>query len=74
MTENLMSNGFACGDGWFLLLWELSEQIERYCQQYPEAAELMAVQVKQKFGELRFYRRPRIPAVELLIEAARLRP
>lgn len=73
VTENLMSYGFACGNGWFSLLWELSEQIELYCQQHPEAAGLIAVQVKQKFGELRFYTRPKIPAVELLIEAARLR-
>lgn len=72
-TQNSMCYGFQCGDGWFDLIWQLSEQIETYCQQHPEAAELMAVQVKEKFGELRFYTQPKIWDVEYLIEAARLR-
>lgn len=31
-TENLMGSGFCCGDGWFELIWQLSEQIEAYGQ------------------------------------------
>lgn len=68
-----MCYGFSCSDGWFDLIWQLSEQIEVYCQTHSEAAELIAVQVKQKFGELRFYARPKIGKVESLIEQARLR-
>lgn len=70
--QNSMSFGFGCGDGWFDLLWQLSEQIEAYCQQHSESADLMAVQVKQKLGELRFYTDPRIWDVEYLIEDARI--
>lgn len=71
-TENLMCYGFCCGDGWFDLVWQLSEQIEAYCQQHPEAIGLMATQVKQKFGELRFYVQPKLWDVEYLIDAARM--
>jgi len=72
-TQNLMCYGFCCGDGWFDLVWQLSEQIEAYCQQHAEAADLMAAQVKQKFGELRFYVQPKLWDVEYLIEAARVK-
>ncbi len=72
-TQNSMCYGFDCGDGWFRLIWELSEQIEVYGQQHFEASNLMAVQVKQKLGELRFYTEPKIWNVEYLIEATRLR-
>ncbi len=70
-TQNRMSEGFDCGDGWYDLICELSEQIEAHCRAYAEATDLIVVQVKQKFGELRFYVRPRILAVEEMIEAAR---
>lgn len=72
-TQNLMCYGFCCGDGWFDLVWQLSEQIEAYCQQHSEAADLMAAQVKQKLGELRFYVQPKLWEVEYLIEAARVK-
>jgi len=72
-TQNLMCYGFSCGDGWFTLIWHLSEQIEAYCQTHLDAANLMVVQVKQKLGELRFYTQPNIWDVEYLIEAARIR-
>lgn len=35
-TENWMGYGFFCGDGWFTLIWQLSEAIETYCQQHPQ--------------------------------------
>lgn len=72
-TQNLMCYGFQCSDGWFTLIYELSEQIETYCQQHPEAADLIAVQVKEKFGELRFYVSPLVVEVEHLIEQARVK-
>jgi hypothetical protein len=70
LTQNLMSLGFQCGDGWFDLIYTLSEQIERYGQTHPEAAAVMTVQVKQKFGTLRFYVQPKLPEIEALITAA----
>jgi hypothetical protein len=48
---------FECGDGWFTLLWHLSEQLKELIAQLPQAeqAAYYAQQVKAKFGELRFY-------------------
>ena len=47
MRETCMAWGFECGDGWFDLLKELSEQLE--------PLGVVAAQVKEKFGSLRFY-------------------
>lgn len=49
ITENLMPFGFECGDGWFNLIYELSEKITKL------DPNCKAVQVKEKFGGLRFY-------------------
>ena len=55
----LMQYGLCVGDGWSKLIWDLSEAITGECQRlgiepgkpgFPQA-----VQVKEKFGELRFY-------------------
>ena len=69
LTQNLMSYGFDCGDGWYNLLYELSAQLETYCQEHPEVDTLVAMQVKQKFGELRFYVNPHIPVAQRMIDA-----
>ena len=48
-TVSLMCFGFECGDGWFELIYELSKkitEIDPNCE---------AVQIKEKFGGLRFY-------------------
>jgi hypothetical protein len=47
LTASLMGFGFECGDGWFELIKELSAKLE--------AAGAEAMQVKEKFGGLRFY-------------------
>ena len=49
LTQNLMSFGFECSNGWFDLIYELSQKIvelDPNCK---------ALQVKEKFGGLRFY-------------------
>jgi hypothetical protein len=49
MSETCMCWGFDCGDGWFDLIYKLSTNISKIdptCE---------AVQVKEKFGGLRFY-------------------
>lgn len=47
INDTCMAWGFTCNNGWFLILWELSEQLEEMgC---------VATQVKEKFGGLRFY-------------------
>lgn len=45
----LMCFGFECDDGWYNLIFELSRQI---CEMSPMTK---AMQVKEKFGTLRFY-------------------
>jgi len=47
--HSLMCFGFECGDGWFDLIDELSRQITEL------APDVVAVQVKEKWGGLRFY-------------------
>ncbi len=49
IQESCMPWGFECGDGWFQLIYTLSKklsQVNPKCQ---------ALQVKEKFGTLRFY-------------------
>ena len=57
--STLMRWGFACGDGWFDLVYQLSEEIEKEAkaaglrgndENYPQV-----VQVKEKFGTLSYY-------------------
>jgi len=47
MQQTAMCWGFSCGDGWYDIINELSAKLE------PLGA--VAVQVKEKFGGLRFY-------------------
>jgi len=49
LTQNLMSFGFECGNGWFDLIYDLSRKLFEICPR------LKATQVKEKFGTLRFY-------------------
>jgi ribosomal protein L37AE/L43A len=49
MQETAMCWGFECGDGWFNLIDELSSKIIELDKN------VEAIQVKEKFGGLRFY-------------------
>lgn len=69
VTESLMSFGFECGDGWFQLIWNLCENLEKQIEEElnelnpKEATKALlnndysfkVQQVKEKFGGLRFY-------------------
>lgn len=46
-----ISYGFECGDGWFDIIDRLSDQLEKTDVRLSSPA----VQIKQKFGQLRFY-------------------
>ena len=46
--------GFECGDGWYDLIDHLSSAITRYTNQFNDF-DVVVSQVKEKFGELRFY-------------------
>lgn len=56
---NIMSTamcwGFECQTGWFLILWELSEAIEAINNKRTDNFRFEAIQVKEKYGGLRFY-------------------
>ncbi len=49
--------GFSCGDGWYKIIYELSEKITSIIAKDPklDPKEYSASQVKEKFGGLRFY-------------------
>lgn len=46
--------GIACGDGWFDLIDTLCERLQDWTD-HNGAPQIVAHQVKEKFGELRFY-------------------
>jgi len=53
LSQSLMAFGFECGSGWFNLIWSLCEDIDRIIKK--ENFSIKVVQVKEKFGGLRFY-------------------
>jgi|TARA_R110002110_G_scaffold207138_2_gene419342 hypothetical protein len=60
MQSTAMCWGFACSDGWFDIIWDLSSKLEPLIQKFIDEnqdteAYPRAAQVKEKFGGLRFY-------------------
>lgn len=57
MQETRMCWGFEHGNGWFEIVWDLSNKLEAMILALPEEARgpYSASQVKEKFGTLRFY-------------------
>ena len=54
--DTCMCWGFECGDGWYDLIDSLCCSLQDYLNaHYPEVNQVVATQVKSKFGELRFY-------------------
>jgi hypothetical protein len=52
-----MVRGFEHGDGWFDILWRLCEDLEPLVAEFEQASssQFEVLQVKEKFGGLRFY-------------------
>ena len=46
--------GFECDDGWYELIYGLCEKIQAYIDE-AKCHQVIATQVKEKFGSLRFY-------------------
>ncbi len=47
---------FACGEGWFQLIWNMLEEIEQhYKQNNADINTLIIIDIKEKYGGLRFY-------------------
>lgn len=59
MTETAMCWGFEHGDGWYELIDRLCHNIQHYIdwknRKEVQVAQVVADQVKEKFGTLRFY-------------------
>lgn len=53
MMTTAMCWGFECGDGWYEIIDKLCDDIQKICDE--NDWQIKAVQVKEKFGELRFY-------------------
>jgi len=64
MSKTAMCWGFDCGDGWFDILDRLSARISEL------DPDCEALQVKEKFGTLRFYHTSGVPAVEKAVDDA----
>jgi hypothetical protein len=67
-----MHFGFQHGDGWFDLLWRLCERLEPVVAAPEKETRhpFEVLQVKEKFGGLRFYANYNSDAISTLIEAA----
>lgn len=59
MSTTAMSWGFSCGDGWFNILNQLCQNIQSHIdwknKNGVEVPQVVAMQVKEKFGTLNFY-------------------
>jgi hypothetical protein len=59
MTTTAMCWGFSCGEGWFNILDQLCHNIQSHIdwhnRETVKIPQVVAVQVKEKFGGLRFY-------------------
>lgn len=55
--ETAMCWGFECGDGWYDLIDTLCAEIQWHLDKNakPDTPQFVAMQVKEKFGGLRFY-------------------
>lgn len=53
MTHTAMCWGFSCGDGWYDIIDRLCDKIQKHCDDIGE--QTIVIQVKEKFGTLRFY-------------------
>lgn len=68
----LFRNGvnFECGIGWSEIIRDLSTKVEDILNESPDSEEIFAVQVKEKYGTLRFYMSQEIGEISNLIEEA----
>jgi hypothetical protein len=52
-TQTPMSYGISCDDGWYDLLYNLCEELQSWSDSNEK--QIKAVQIKEKFGGLRYY-------------------
>lgn len=63
---------FECGDGWVDIIYDAAVKLEAYIQTLPEdvRSDVVALQVKEKFGTLRFYVSYYTEDIEAIIKEA----
>jgi len=67
----LMVFGFMCDDGWYNLIYNLCKDIEKELEKHPELKkQFIVLEVKEKFGGLRFYSGPATEKIFKLIDEA----
>jgi hypothetical protein len=69
LTEGLMAFGFDCGDGWLPILEDLCDKIDEELKKSALIG-FKVVQIKEKFGTLRFYVQDGNKVINELINAA----
>ncbi len=58
LKNNLMAFGFECGDGWYGIIFDAFDKIQKHLNKirnWKLRKEFRVVQVKEKFGGLRIY-------------------
>jgi hypothetical protein len=65
-----MAFGFDCGDGWFEILKECFENIEKSLSEFPDGKNVRVHQVKEKYGTLRIYMSHYYDKIEEFIDEA----
>jgi hypothetical protein len=74
LRHTLMPLGFQCGDGWFGILWSLCARLDHLMETEGGVGseQFEVLEVKEKFGGLRFYVNHLSEAIDAAIEAAKL--
>lgn len=77
MTKSLMGCGFSCGDGWYKIVYQLSQKLEKQIIEYKKNNKdedfPKAAQVKEKFGSLCFYMTKQTDEIRDLIQDAEVK-
>ena len=69
-TKTAMCFGFECGDGWYNIIDALCEEIQRCLDYDSDLEQVVAFQVKEKYGSLRFYTNTGNDVIYALIDLA----
>src|SRR3990172_2713768 len=69
MHKSLLCFGICCDDGWVEIIYALSKKLETMIK-LPGNGDCRAIQVKEKFGTLRFYMTSSTPQMEKEINKA----
>jgi hypothetical protein len=62
VEKSLMAFGFECDDGWFNIIWELSEKLEAEILKIPEKDRnhYCALQIKEKLHRCNYLHRQKV--------------